>query len=62
MAVSGVSDSRGLSALQGGSDGCDGWLAAWPPSSRLLGTESGELNWAVRLKGLGGEGRRGVWR
>lgn len=24
-----------FSALWGGSDGCDGWLAVWPPSSRL---------------------------
>lgn len=24
-----------FSALWGGSDGCDGWLAAWPPSSAL---------------------------
>lgn len=34
-----------FSALRGGSDGCDGWLAVWAPSSRLSPAQRLEI-WA----------------
>lgn len=34
-----------FSALRGGSGGCDGWLAVWPPSSRLSPAQCLEI-WA----------------
>lgn len=45
-----------FSALRGGSDGCDGWLAVWPPSSRLspalcLEIWAGVEGWGAGLRG-----------